>query len=273
MKSKKLILTGIAAVTVTATAAIGVPLASASSGTTGTSYSFNGTSVNIRTAPNTSSDVAGSLQDEESRAIHCWTHGETAGNPRGEQTDVWFQIDEGYVSGAFFFQDDPDVTVPQCEESGGDQGENLPGEPGVYAGVELDAEQVGNARTIMSVAKGHGFGRDAQIIALMTAMQESQMYNLDYGDRDSQGLFQQRPETGWGTVEQVRTPVLATRAFFGVADHTSNPGLRDIEGWESMRKTEAAQAVQRSAFPEAYAKWEEMATAVVDANSDVEPQQ
>lgn len=155
---------------------------------------------------------------------------------------------------------------------GGGGGEDRPGGSGTYAGVPLDKAQANNARVIMSVAKGHDFNRDAQIIALMTAMQESTMKNVNYGDRDSLGLFQQRPSMGWGSRSQVTDPVLATRAFLGVASHTSNPGLKDIKGWENMRKTEAAQAVQRSAYPEHYAKWEKMATEFVDANSDVKPQ-
>lgn len=159
-------------------------------------------------------------------------------------------------------------TAPPSDDGGSTP---RPGEPGTYAGESLSAEQVGNARTIIAVAKGYGFNEDAQVIALMTAMQESTLTNVRYGDRDSQGLFQQRPSMGWGTVSQVTDPVLATRAFLGVADHTSNPGLQDVDGWESMRKTEAAQSVQRSAYPDAYAKWEDMATQLVEVNGDVDP--
>ena len=80
-------------------------------------------------------------------------------------------------------------------------------------------------------------------------MQESTLLNVDYGDRDSLGLFQQRPSQGWGTDAQIQDPVLASKAFYGVATHTSNPGLLDISGWQSMSVTQAAQAVQRSALP------------------------
>src|SRR5690606_33373886 len=86
------------------------------------------------------------------------------------------------------------------------------------------------------------------VIALATAMQESELRNLAYGDRDSLGLFQQRPSQGWGTEEQVQDPRYASAAFYNQLLRTPN--------WEQMRLTDAAQAVQRSAFPEAYQKWE-----------------
>ena len=98
-------------------------------------------------------------------------------------------------------------------------------------------------------------------------MQESSLRNLNYGDRDSLGLFQQRPSTGWGTPAQVTDPVYATRLFFG---GPSNPnagitrGLLEIPGWQSMTVTQAAQAVQQSAYPDAYAKWETSARVWLD---------
>lgn len=102
------------------------------------------------------------------------------------------------------------------------------------------------------------------VIALATAMQESSMRNLDWGDRDSVGLFQQRPSSGWGSVELLTTPSYAARLFYG---GPSNPnrgytrGLLDISGWQSMPLTQAAQRVQISAYPDAYAKWESQARA------------
>ena len=102
------------------------------------------------------------------------------------------------------------------------------------------------------------------MIALAAAAQESTLRNLNYGDRDSLGLFQQRPSTGWGTPAQVTDPTYASRLFFG---GPSNPnrgvtrGLLDIPGWQSMTVTRAAQAVQLSAYPTAYAKWETSARA------------
>ena len=91
----------------------------------------------------------------------------------------------------------------------------------------------------------------------MTAMQESTLRNLDYGDRDSLGLFQQRPSMGWGSPAQVREPAYAAAAFYGGPDSpTGNRGLLGIPRWQQLPLTVAAQAVQRSAFPNAYARWE-----------------
>jgi hypothetical protein len=120
----------------------------------------------------------------------------------------------------------------------------------------VTAEQVANARTIAQVARDRGLPDRAVVIALATAQQESRLRNLDYGDRDSLGLFQQRPSAGWGTAAQVQDPVYAAGKFF---DH-----LVAIPGWETGRLTDVAQAVQRSAFPEAYQRWEPMATALAE---------
>ncbi len=90
-------------------------------------------------------------------------------------------------------------------------------------------------------------------VALATALQESTLRNLNHGDRDSLGLFQQRPSMGWGTPAQVRDPAYAARKFF--------EGLLAVEGWAGLPVTVAAQRVQRSAFPAAYAKWEGRAAA------------
>lgn len=132
-----------------------------------------------------------------------------------------------------------------------------------------DAEAIKNAGIVAQRGIAAGVGIQGVVIALATAMQESgNLHSIDYGDRDSLGLFQQRPSTGWGTREQVLDPALSSDAFFGVAAHTSNPGLTDITGWQKMPLTQAAQAVQRSAFPEAYAQHENaartLATAVLD---------
>lgn len=126
--------------------------------------------------------------------------------------------------------------------------------------LELDAEQSENARTIIRIGRELGVPERGIAIALGTAMQESWLRNLDWGDRDSQGLFQQRPSTGWGTVEEVRDAERATRAFFGgPADPngTRTRGLLDIPGWESLSYADAAQAVQISAYPDRYARWEQ----------------
>ena len=126
----------------------------------------------------------------------------------------------------------------------------------------LDQDARANAQVIADVGIKAGVGTRGVTVALATAMQESGLRNLSYGDRDSLGLFQQRPSAGWGTPTQVRTPALAAAAFYGVASHTRNTGLTQIGGWQQMSITAAAQAVQKSAYPEAYAQWESQAAAL-----------
>jgi cell wall-associated NlpC family hydrolase len=96
----------------------------------------------------------------------------------------------------------------------------------------------------------------AWVIALATAQQESTLTNLDHGDRDSLGLFQQRPSQGWGTPAQIMDPIYAATKFY---EH-----LVQVPNWQTIPLTEAAQAVQRSAFPNAYAQWEPLANALVE---------
>jgi hypothetical protein len=133
--------------------------------------------------------------------------------------------------------------------------------------VALTSEMAANAKTIIKVGKSLGVNDYALVIALAATMQESTLRNLNYGDRDSLGLFQQRPSTGWGTPAQVTDPTYAARLFFG---GPSNPnagitrGLLEIPGWQSMTVTQAAQAVQQSAYPDAYAKWEASARVWLD---------
>jgi N-acetylmuramoyl-L-alanine amidase len=130
--------------------------------------------------------------------------------------------------------------------------------------VPLTPSMATNARTIIAVGRARGVPDYGIIIALATAAQESGLQNLGGGDRDSVGLFQQRPSTGWGTVAQLTTPTYAAELFYG---GPSNPnkgrtrGLLDIPGWQSMTLSAAAQAVQISAYPSAYAKWEASARA------------
>lgn len=130
--------------------------------------------------------------------------------------------------------------------------------------AQLTAEQRANAQIIVNVGKAAGVPEFGIVIALATAAQESGLRNINYGDRDSVGLFQQRPSQGWGTVQQILDQNHAARAFFG--GHVNpNPGktigLLNITGWQNMTLTQAAQAVQRSATPNAFAKWEESARA------------
>ena len=123
--------------------------------------------------------------------------------------------------------------------------------------VTLAADQWANARTIADVAWQRGLPERAVVIALATAMQESTLHNLDYGDRDSLGLFQQRPSQGWGTPAQVQDPVYAAGKFYD--------GLVQVPGWDTRRLTEAADAVQRSAFPRAYQRWSDFAQSLTTA--------
>ena len=129
--------------------------------------------------------------------------------------------------------------------------------------VTVTTEQAANAATIAAVARSRGLPERATVIALATAQQESRLRNLDHGDRDSLGLFQQRPSQGWGTEAQVQDPVYAAGKFLD--------GLVEVPGWETGRLTEVAQAVQRSGFPEAYQQWEPMATALGGALLAAEP--
>jgi len=119
--------------------------------------------------------------------------------------------------------------------------------------------QVAFAKLIDQIAIVRGLPGRATLVAIMTALQESQLQNLNYGDRDSLGLFQQRPSAGWGTPQQILDPGYAIDAFFGGDKPPNPPGLVDINGWTSMSYTEAAQAVQQSAYPDAYARHEQTA--------------
>lgn len=112
----------------------------------------------------------------------------------------------------------------------------------------LTPEQAANAATISAVGTTRGMPERAVTIALATALQESGLRNLDHGDRDSLGLFQQRPSQGWGSEKEVMDPVYASGKFY---EH-----LAEVPGYSRLPLTEAAQRVQRSGFPKAYAKHE-----------------
>jgi len=131
--------------------------------------------------------------------------------------------------------------------------------------LALTTAQASNAATIAAVARSRGLPPRATVIALATVQQESRLRNLDYGDRDSLGLFQQRPSQGWGSEAQVQDPVYATGKFLD--------GLVEVPGWETGRLTEVSQSVQRSGFPEAYQQWEPMAQTLTDALLSESPAQ
>jgi hypothetical protein len=124
-------------------------------------------------------------------------------------------------------------------------------------GYSITPDQAQNAAIIAAVALRKGMADHAVSIALATSFQETQLRNLPYGDLDSVGLFQQRPSQGWGTTAQIMDPNYAASTFY---DH-----LAQVSGWETMAVTEAAQLVQHSAAPDAYAAWENEARALASA--------
>ncbi len=134
--------------------------------------------------------------------------------------------------------------APGCESS--------PPDP-----ADLTVEQADSAATIAGVGLALDMPDHAVTVALATAMQESGLRNLPAGDRDSAGLFQQRPSQGWGTYDQVTDPVHAATAFYRK--------LATEPGWRDISVTEAAQLVQRSAAPQAYARWEPTARSLARA--------
>jgi hypothetical protein len=128
--------------------------------------------------------------------------------------------------------------------------------PGCKAGsgvqaIDLDPEQAEVAATIAGVAARHRLPRQAVTIALAAALQESKLHNLDYGDRDSVGIFQQRPSEGWGSATQLQDPVYATTKFY--------TALGTVHGYTAMPVYQAAQAVQHSADGSAYQQWTDIA--------------
>jgi len=132
-----------------------------------------------------------------------------------------------------------------------------PPPPGCQAGagvaaIPLNTGQAGIAATIAGVAARHRLPRQAVTIAMAAALQESQLQNLDYGDRDSVGVFQQRPSQGWGTTAELEDPVYATTKFFAA--------LVRVPGYTKMPVGQAAQDVQHSADGYAYGQWVEVAT-------------
>jgi LysM repeat protein len=125
--------------------------------------------------------------------------------------------------------------------------------------TKMNQEMKQNAQVIYRVGKDLRVSDYGIVIALAAAMQESSLVNIDYGDRDSVGLFQQRPSQGWGTIAQIMDPRYSARAFFGGPTGPNAGkirGLLDIKNWSTMSLAKAAQAVQISAFPDAYQKWE-----------------
>jgi hypothetical protein len=140
------------------------------------------------------------------------------------------------------------------------EGELMPhGTPGGQSAFTPSREQVRNAKQIVRTGERLKMPPRAQVIAVATALQESKLENLGHlgarNDHDSLGLFQQRPSSGWGSPEQVTNPDYAAEQFYR--------GLAQVSGYQDMPLSAAAQTVQVSAFPDAYAQWEKMAADLV----------
>ena len=133
------------------------------------------------------------------------------------------------------------------------------GVQGAQSKIDLNGEQVSNAKAIIAATKKAGLPERAAVVSIATSLQESKLENLghlgDRNDHDSLGLFQQRPSSGWGSPEQITDPEYSTLAFL--------KGLKQVDGWQDMPLTEAAQTVQVSAYPDAYAQWEQQAADLV----------
>lgn len=128
-------------------------------------------------------------------------------------------------------------------------------EPGIVA--SYGPEQLSNAATIVAVGKQRNVPEQGWVVALATAIQESRLHNLDHGDRDSLGLFQQRPSQGWGSPQQIRNPTYSATQFY---QH-----LLGTSGWQQMSLNSAAQAVQHSGVPDAYGRHEPAARQLLGA--------
>jgi hypothetical protein len=127
----------------------------------------------------------------------------------------------------------------------------------------VSTEQAANAATVTAVAVRRRLPARAAVIALATALQESKLINVEYGDLDSVGLFQQRPSQGWGSTGQILDPHYAAGKFYD--------RLVRVREWQRRALSEVAQAVQQSRFPEAYSQWEDEASALARALSGAAP--
>ncbi|SCE75979.1 hypothetical protein GA0074695_0882 [Micromonospora viridifaciens] len=150
------------------------------------------------------------------------------------------------------------VAVVQADKP--DMGKLIPhGVQGAQSHIDLNDEQVANVKAIIAATKKAGMPERAAVVSIATSLQESKLENLghlgDRNDHDSLGLFQQRPSSGWGTPEQITDPEYSTTAFL--------KGLKQVDGWQDMPLTKAAQTVQVSAYPDAYAQWEQQAADLV----------
>jgi hypothetical protein len=146
-------------------------------------------------------------------------------------------------------------TRPSCTVQAGGASSGETGKP--LKPVTLDPEQMANAATIAAVGIRREMPERAIVVALATAFQESKLRNLPHGDRDSVGLFQQRPSMGWGTPQEILDPRYSAGKFYDA--------LGKVRGWQQMEITVAAQRVQRSAHPTAYQQWADKSTVLATA--------
>jgi hypothetical protein len=135
------------------------------------------------------------------------------------------------------------------------------GVPADQQSIDMTPERLDNAKQIVEAGKQMNMPPRAWVIAVATSMQEAKLENLghlgDSNDHDSLGLFQQRPSSGWGTAEQITNPNHSAKSFY--------QGLKDVPGYQTKPLSDAAQTVQVSAYPDAYAKWEKQAADTVQA--------
>jgi hypothetical protein len=202
-----------------------------------------------KTAPAATAAVHGSAKMAAPKAGTPKAVTPKAGMPKAvtPKAETWSQIEQTVAK-----------QTASVEPKAADQLQPV-GTAGPQAWMPLSGTQLAHATTIVRQALDKGMGVRSAVIAVATAMQESQLQNINYGDRDSLGLFQQRPSAGWGTPAQVTTPRYAADAFLGaLAKHqASDPGWVHQPLWSS------AQSVQNSGFPFAYAKWETQAAHLV----------
>jgi hypothetical protein len=161
--------------------------------------------------------------------------------------DSWSQIEQTVAS----------QTSPS-EPKAADQLQPV-GTAGAQAWMPISSAQQANAHTIVQQALAKKMGLRSAVIAVATAMQESQLQNINYGTSQSLGLFQQQTDMGWGDAQQIMNPTYSADAFLGALQQyqTSNPG------WAQQPLWQTAQGVQKSGFPLAYAKWETQAAQLV----------
>jgi hypothetical protein len=167
--------------------------------------------------------------------------------PAAPKAESWSQVEQAVAK-----------QTSSTEPKAADQLQPV-GTSGAQAWMPLSSAQLANATTIVRQALDKGMGLRSAVIAVATAMQESQLQNINYGDRDSLGLFQQRPSCGWGPAAQITDPAYAADAFLNALHQhqASNPGWVHQPLWAN------AQSVQNSGFPFAYAKWETQAVHMV----------